>query len=688
MRLMRFHALVLSVLLPGLGAATERDDERFRLIDIFELEWASDPQIAPDGESVVYVRNFMDIMKDVRRSNLWIVRADGTDHRPLTAGNDNRHSPRWSPDGTRLAYLASSDGSTQLYMRWMDTGMSTKLTNLTSSPRGLVWSPDGERLAFSMLVPKQPSPFADVPEKPEGAEWAPPAKVIQKLQYRADGQGYLKDGYSHLCIVPAEGGTPVQITDGDFNHQATPAWTPDGKSLVFSANRHQDWRYEPMNSELYEVSLDDRTIRALTDRKGPDTSPVVSPDGERIAFLGFDDRYQGYEVTKLYVLNRNDGTASELTGELDRDARSPRWNADSNGVFFQYTDRGDTTVAFVPLDGEVRSLASRVGGTSLGRPYSSGSFSVADNGRVAFTYSRVDRPSDVAVASAGAPARPITDLNGDLLAHKQLGTAEEIWFTSHHDDRQIQGWIVKPPGFDPARTYPLILEIHGGPFASYGEHFAAEVQLYAAAGYVVLYANPRGSTSYGQEFGNLIHHAYPGNDYDDLMAGVDAVIDKGYVDENRLFVTGGSGGGVLTSWIVGKTDRFRAAVAAKPVINWYSFVLTSDAYPFFYKYWFPGFPWDYPEHYMSRSPLSLVGNVTTPTMLLTGEQDHRTPMSESEQYYQALKLRRVPAALVRIPGASHGIATRPSQLIAKVVHILKWFEMYDETESSGSTTTP
>jgi acylaminoacyl-peptidase len=253
---------------------------------------------------------------------------------------------------------------------------------------------------------------------------------------------------------------------------------------------------------------------------------------------------------------------------------------------------------------------------------------------------------------------------------------EEIWYESSYDGRRIQGWIVTPPEFSPSRKYPLLLEIHGGPFANYGARFSTEIQLYAAAGYVVLYTNPRGSTSYGEEFGNLIHHAYPGYDYDDLMSGVDAVLERGYIDEENMFVTGGSGGGVLTSWIVGKTSRFKAAVAAKPVINWYSWALTADSYNFFYKYWFPGLPWDEPENYMKRSPLTYVGNVTTPTMLLTGEVDYRTPISESEQFYQALKLRKVDAALVRIPGASHGIASRPSNLIAKVAHILKWFAKY------------
>ncbi len=288
----------------------------------------------------------------------------------------------------------------------------------------------------------------------------------------------------------------------------------------------------------------------------------------------------------------------------------------------------------------------------------------------------------MAVGRAGQEVRRITRLNEELLGHRTLGAVEELWWESSHDGRRVQGWIVKPPGFDPARKYPLILEIHGGPFANYGDRFAAEIQLYAAAGYVVLYTNPRGSTSYGEEFGNLIHHAYPGHDYDDLMSGVDAVIAQGYVDEDALFVTGGSGGGVLTSWIVGNTGRFRAAVVQKPVINWFSWALTADMYPYGVKYWFPGYPWEHVEHYMARSPISRVGNVTTPTMLLTGEADHRTPIPESEQFYQALKLRGVPAALVRIPGASHGITARPSRLIAKVQHVLGWFERYRETPAT------
>ena len=682
-------ALVLTVLVPSLGVAQAEqppDPRRFQLMDVFELEWASDPQLSPDGTTIVYVRNFMDVMSDRRRSNLWTVSFDGTAHRPLTSGLSNDVSPRWSPDGGRLLYASSTEGSTQLYVRFMDTGQTARLTQLTSSPSGLAWSPDGKRIAFSMFQRERREPFVKLAKTPEGAEWADDAVAIDKLLYRRDGDGYAEDGFHHIFVVSAEGGTPRRVTSGAFHHGDPPSWTPDGQALIFSANRHDDWRLDPQNSEVYELSLKDGRIRALTDRQGPDASPAVSPDGRRVAYLGFDDRYQGYQIRRLYVLDREAGGEPRLlTAKLDRTVASPRW-ADDGGIFFSYSDHGNTKIGYVPLEegkrnivpsGILEDLAGDLGGTSLGRPYSAGSFSTSAGGRFVYTQSRPYYPADVAAGRRGEDGvRRLTRLNDDLFGHKDLGTVEEIWYPSSHDDRQIQAWIIKPPDFDPETRYPLILEIHGGPFANYGDRFSAELQLFAAAGYVVLYANPRGSTSYGEEFGNLIHHAYPGHDYDDLMSGVDAVLAKGYVDEDNLFVTGGSGGGVLTAWIVGKTDRFRAAVSAKPLVNWTSFALTADLYNMFYKYWFPGFPWDHPEAYHERSPLSLAGNVTTPTMLLTGEDDYRTPISESEQFYQALKLRQIDSMLVRIPGASHGIARRPSNLMTKVAHILAWFEKY------------
>ena len=666
---------LFSLILTGIAFAGNSDV--FTLGEFFELEYASDPQISPEGKRVVYVRNFADIMTDQRYSNLWIINRDGSNHRPLTTGHRNDRSPRWSPDGTKLIYVSNMEGSSEVYMRWMDTGQTARLTNVQYSPGNIEWSLDGKMIAFTMFVKSPPSEPAEMPEKPEGAKWADPTKVIEKMIYRADGSGYRENGFTHIFTLPEDGGTPRQITSGDYHHGGQLQWVPDGKKIIFSANRRTDWEYEPNDSDLYEISVADGSLRQITKRQGPDNSPILSPDGKKIAYTGYDDRYQGYQVTHLYTVNRDGSNSKMVTQSLDRSIGSPIWSRDGKGVYVSYNDKGNGKVAYAPVKGKIKIVTNNLGGTSIGRPYSSGSFTVAKDGNIAYTTSRPDRPADIAIVGMkGGTAKKITSLNDDLFGHKELAAVEEIWYKSSHDGRDIQGWITKPPGFDPKIKYPLILEIHGGPFANYGDRFSAEIQAFAAKGYVVLYTNPRGSTSYGEEFGNLIHHAYPGDDFFDLMSGVDAVIAKGYIDENNLFVTGGSGGGVLTAWLVGRTDRFAAAVSAKPVINWYSFVLTADSYGFFTKYWFPDFPWNIPDHYHKRSPLSLVGNVTTPTMLLTGEADYRTPISESEQYYQALKLRKVDTKLVRIPGASHGIYRRPSQHIAKVAEILEWFEKY------------
>lgn len=336
-------------------------------------------------------------------------------------------------------------------------------------------------------------------------------------------------------------------------------------------------------------------------------------------------------------------------------------------------------IANISLSGKVTDLTEGLGGTSIGRPYTSGSYSIAANGNYAYTWGETLEPADLGTGNKGNNRR-VTQVNEDLFDHKQLGKVEEIWYKSSYDGLDINGWIVTPPDFDPTKKYPLILEIHGGPFSSYGPEFSAEIQLMAAKGYVVLYTNPRGSTSYGEAFGNEINKNYPSHDYDDLMSGVDEMIRRGYIDESQLFVTGGSGGGVLTSWIVGKTNRFKAAVVAKPVINWYSWSLNADMSAFATRYWFEKKPWEDPESYIKHSPISLVGNVTTPTMLLTGEADLRTPIHESEQFYTALKLRGIETAMVRIPGAFHGIAAQPSNLIGKVAAILSWFDKY-RTES-------
>ncbi len=676
---MRNQLLVLMILgISTVSAVFGQTKKALEPVDVFDMEYVSNPKISPDGKHIIYERNYFDIQTDRKYSNLWLINADGTENRPLTYGNQNDFNPVWSADQKIIFYQSNAAGSTQIYKLWLDKGNIAKISNTKPSQSGLAVSPDGKWIAFSMFVPSAGETFAKMPAKPEGAKWNDPPVFIDQLVYRRDGAGYAKPGNWQLFILSTDGGTPLQLTYSAHDHAGRLSWSADGKFIFFSANLREDAQYQPMNSELYQIDIDTKEVLQLTDRNGPDQSPVLSPDGKTIAFLGFDDKKQGYQVTKLYNYDISSGKSKEISTGFDRDIGALEWDAEGKGLYFLYDDLGNTKIGYITLSGKVSTKAGNVGGTSLGRPYNSGDYSVSKDGSLAYTISTPDFPADLAVIDSKGKRKQLTNLNDDLFRYKKVGKTEELWFESGYDKKKIQGWVITPPEFDPDKKYPMILEIHGGPFANYGDRFTAEMQLFAAAGYVVLYINPRGSTSYGEAFGNLIHHDYPNHDYEDLMSGVDALIEKGFVNENRLFVTGGSGGGVLSAWIVGHTDRFKAAVVAKPVINWYSFVLTADMSVFFSEYWFPAMPWEDTEHYMKRSPITYVGNVSTPTMVLTGEEDYRTPISETEQYYKALKLRKVESAMVRIPGASHGIAARPSNLIAKVVYILKWFETHGE----------
>ncbi|MEK0159679.1 S9 family peptidase [Pseudoalteromonas piscicida] len=644
--------------------------------DIFNLEYANQIDITNGGDKVFFVRNRMDIKSDRKVGNIWSVDLATNAMQPVTSGLHMDYSPVLSPSNDRIAFVSTRDGSSQIYVKWLATGAIAKISNLAHGPSGLHWSPDGKSLYFSQFVPSQKAPPVSVAGKPKGAEWAKPPVFIDEVYYRADGAGYTEAGFNHIFKIDANGGNAKQLTSGDFDHGGELSFADDGKALYFSANRHKDNQLNPTNSEVYKLDLNSLEITAVTDRVGPDNHPEVSPNGRYLAYLGYDDKKTNYENSLLYVKDLKSGETQTYAADLDRSLSSVTWAANSRGVYVSYDSEGKTTLGYQPLKGRFEQITDAIGSVSFGRPYSGGDYAISDRGLVAFTLADTQRPADVAIVKRGEP-RPITKLNEDALGDKTLAKVEEVWLKSKHDQLPIQAWVAYPPGFDKSKKYPLVLEIHGGPVANYGPHFSAEVQLFAAQGNVVLYMNPRGSDSYGKEFAQTIHHNYPSHDFDDLMTGVDHLIGEGYIDKDRLFVTGGSGGGVLTAWTVGHTDRFAAAVVAKPVINWYSFVLTADFYPFFADYWFPGKPWEHMEHYMKRSPISYVGNVKTPTMLLTGEADYRTPISETEQYYQALKLQGVETAMVRIPDASHGITKRPSNLLNKVAYIQWWFDKHD-----------
>ena len=653
-------------------------DSHFDYMDIFDLQMIANPEISPDGNTIIYQRHQFDVMTDRRMVNLWTIGFNGEDHRPLTSGKSGYGNVTWSPSGDRIAYTSSEEGSNQIFVRWMDTGVSASLTNLTESPGNLRWSPDGSQILFSKFVPASSSQrIADLPSPPDGAQWEKSAQVIDDVVYRRDGGGYVEKGHNHIFVISANGGSPRQLTQGDYDHGSA-SWAPDGKHIIFTSDRSGNADLDPNNEQIYEMNIETGAMTQITDKRGPHRSPKISPDGKLIAYTGYKDEFVGYQLTDLYIMNRDGSDIRKISDDVEQDISSINWAADSKSIFFGYTEEGDSKVGNIKLNGDHTTVVESLSGATIGRPYSGGSYSVANNGRIAYSVGSPTKPAELGVAHFPTRMAPqvLTNLNEQFLKSNKLGKVEEFWVNSSVDDFKVQGWIITPPDFDPNKKYPMILEIHGGPYSSYGPQFTPELQLMASRGYVVVYTNPRGSTSYGPEFASYINLNYPSEDYNDLMDATDHVIDQGYIDEDNLFITGGSGGGVLTAWSIGMTDRFAAAVVAKPVINWYSFALTADGAAFYSKYWFSKRPWEDPEQYLERSPISLVGNVTTPTMLLTGEQDYRTPMSETEQYYAALKIQDIDAVMVRIQGSGHGIAGKPSNLIRKVGYIVGWFDRY------------
>ena len=651
--------------------------ESFSYLDVFDLQYVSDPQISPNGDIIVYRRMGFDIMNDKSIGSLWMIKTNGSQHQKLTSREVNESSARWSPKGNRLAFVSSTDEGSEIYMYWLSTGKIAKISQLPFSPSSLTWSPDGEQLAFSMHVKKAPVVWAKMPKKPKGAKWSESPRITDRVYHEADGRGYIKPGFNHIFVIPSSGGAPRQVTSGDFHHRGALSWTPNGNRIFFSGNLDENWEYTFRNSSIYAVTVNTGDIQQITTGKTSYGNAQVSPNGKYLAYVGFEDKVQDYQVRKLHVSSLDGTDVNVISEALDRGVYNIHWDAKSAGLYFAYDDKGNSKVGHISLAGKVNKLADNMGGTSIGRPYAGGSFSVASNGTVAFTQSTPQYPSELAVVTTKTrKTTKITHLNKALFDYRTIGKVEEVWYKSSFDQRDIQGWVVYPPNYDATKKYPFMVENHGGPILNYGDRFSAEMQLYAAAGYVVFYPNPRGSTSYGEEFGNLLYNNYPSNDYTDVMDGVDYCIKKCIAHEDQIFVTGGSAGGIMSAWMIGKNNRFEAAVVAKPVMNWISKTLVADNYFAYKDYRYLGFPWENFENYWKFSPISLVGNIETPTMVLVGMNDLRTPPSEAKQLYHALKLRKIPTVLVEIPNASHGIANRPSNLIAKIAHTIAWFEEY------------
>jgi dipeptidyl aminopeptidase/acylaminoacyl peptidase len=666
---MNLIVLCLFIASTSLGiSGEEKKDYKLMTKETFmEMESVGSPSISPDGKHILFTRGWIDKMNDRSRSNLWISDISGSRVRELTHGNWRDSSPIWSPDGKKIAFLSDRDGTNQIHVMWFDTREVAQLTHLDQSPSGLRWSPDGKMLAFTMFHrDSEPILGVKLPKRPRGAKWADPAIIIDRLSWRRDGRGPVPKGYSHIYILDAQlGGTPEQITSGDYSH-SDPQWSIDGNKIYFSAIRKPEAEYQRGDSEIYAVDIETLEITALTDRKGPDRGALVSPDNRWIAYTGYDDKNYTSTLSNLYLMASDGGNKRLLAGDLPNSPSNIRWAFDSSGLYYLMRENGESNLYFITTGGKIKKITEGV-------QYISG-VTIAKNGQAAATLSTFHRPGYLVTFNLTKPGdfKELVDFNKDVLNGVKLGDVEEMWFKSP-DGLDLQGWLIKPALFEEGKKYPMILYIHGGPWSMYTVRWSWPWQNFAANGYAVLYMNPRGSTGYGQDFVNGIQFSYPGKDYDDLMAGVDAAIDKGFIDERNLFVCGGSGGGVLTAWIVGHTDRFCAAVSMRPVINWHSFVGTTDGASWYRQ--FKKYPWEDPMEYAVRSPLHYVGNVTTPTMVMTGEADLRTPMGQSEEYYRALKMLKKDTLLVRMPDEFHGWR-RPSHRMLQQLYLMAWFEKY------------
>jgi dipeptidyl aminopeptidase/acylaminoacyl peptidase len=682
--------LIAAVLAGIAGAALVAQETRSSTVLTTEhyLNWerVSDAQISPDGSRILYTREHVNQMEDKWEQEVWLVNADGGQNRFFVKGS----APRWSADGKRLVYLAEGEPKgVQLFVRWVDVdGPATQITHVTEPPRNARWSPDGKSIAFSMFVPEEEKLNISMPPEPKGAKWTSPPRLVSTLHYRQDRIGFLEDGFTHLFVVPADGGTPKAITSGKWNVGAGELrmgamvdWTPDSKTIVFNANRAADAELQFQISHLLAVDVATGTIRDLVTKRGSWGRPAVSPDGKLVAYTGYESSGRTHTIDDLYVVGIDGSNPRKISGDYDRDPVNIRWAPDGSGVYFDAEDRGSRNVQFAPLaGGAVKAVTS---GTHF---VTFDSFAPASRDLAAAgTSADPEHPQDVVRYSLRQPQQiaKLTDVNGDVLQGKQIGKTEEIWYTSSGDTK-VQGWIVTPPSFDPSKKYPLILEIHGGPFSMYSVAFNYMFQNFAANNFVVLYTNPRGSTGYGSAFSNGIDHNYPGPDYDDLMAGVDAVVAKGYVDASRMYVSGCSGGGVLSSWVIGHTDRFAAAAVRCPVIDWISMAGHTDVPLFTYSFFAKPF-WDDPSDWLAHSSLMTVGKVTTPTLLMTGVLDRRTPMPQTEEYYSALMVKGVPTKLLQFNEEYHGTGSRPSNYIRTQLYMMAWFKQY--TRQAGGKVT-